>query len=449
MGDGRPPMGLAYISAYLEKFGHETKIVDLYHFGGDHESERQSQKVTATICHIIDYDKPIDIFKEIEEYSPDFIGMYIGTVSWYRGTSLIKEIKRRYPNIPTMAGGPHANELPETLVDCFDYVVSGEGEMASLDIVEGRVTKKGVIRRPNIDDINKLPFPDFRHFIDKPYNWELEMFDNNIKPVLTLNSTRGCPFSCMFCGVANTKFRGISASNLIGHISTLVDTHGAQGIYFREDNFTVQPNRVEEFCDILISENMNISWSCETRVNNLSSRLIEKMARSGCVGLYIGVESGSERMLSYIRKGEKRKDFIEKFPIIHANGITTYTTWIYGMPSETEEDRKLNDEFIEKLNPTTADTFVYLGIPGSDFYKILDHSQLYEFKEESGVLYPPGHLTLARSVYGSSDPRVEYIESLYEKHGVKAGKAEPYYIPNQVYNKLKTTKIRNQLSERA
>ena len=250
----------------------------------------------------------------------------------------------------------------------------------------------------------------------------------------------------MFCGVANTKFRGIEARSLTNYIGGLVDQYGAQGIYFREDNFTVQPKRVADFCDALISEGINISWACESRVNNLSSKLIEKMAKAGCVGLYIGVESGSERMLKYMRKGENRKDFIDKMPIIHANGITTYTTWMYGLPSETKEDRDGTDRFIEELNPTTADTFVYLGVPGSDFYKILDHTKQYEHKEKNGIIYPPGFLNLARRVYGSDDPRVEYTEMIYEENKVKAQEVEPYYITNSVYQDLKTKKIRSQLS---
>ena len=447
MGDGRPPMGLAYVSAYLEKFGHETKIVDLYHFGGGHERENTNLKATATICHIIRNQDPIDVFDEIETYQPDFIGMYMGTISYYRGVALIKEIKNKYPNISTMVGGPHAIELPESLSDYFDYVVCGEGEIAALDIIEERIKTKGILRgTERVDDINELPLPDFRHFIDKPYNWQLEMFDNNIKPVVTLNSTRGCPFSCMFCGVANTKFRAINAVNLVNYISDLVSKYGAQGIYFREDNFTVQPKRVEEFCDILISENINISWACETRVNNLPPKLIEKMAKSGCVGLYIGIESGSEKMLKYMRKGESRKDFIEKIPIIHSNGITSYTTWVYGLPSETEEDRQMTRRFIDQLNPTTADTFVYLGMPGSDYYKILTNTKQYELKESNGIFYPPGWLALAKEVYGEADPRVHYAEKLYETHKIKPGAADPYYIDNSVYHSLKTTKIRDQLS---
>ena len=447
MGDGRPPMGLAYVSAYVEDFGHETKIVDLYHFGGGHKDEEaHALKASATISHIIKNDTVFDIVAEIDRYKPDYIGMYLGTISFYEGTALARSIRQRYPDIPTMVGGPHAIECPETLVEYFDYVVCGEGERAVLDIIEGRVKEKGVIRRDNIDDIDTLPLPDFRHFIDRPYNWQLEMFENDIKPVITINSTRGCPFACMFCGVANTRFRGISAPRLVRYISDLQSKHGAQGIYFREDNFTVQPKRVEQFCEILISDNVNVSWACESRVRNLSARLIEKMARAGCVGLYIGVESGSPRMLEYMKKGETREDFIEAMPILHANGVTTYTTWVYGLPTETEADRAASDEFIETLNPTTADTFVYLGQPGSDFYKMLDETKTYEFKEDNGIFYVPGFLPLARRVYGENDPRVEFVTNLYEKNKIKPGPPDPYYIEDSVYRALATKKVRAQLS---
>jgi radical SAM superfamily enzyme YgiQ (UPF0313 family) len=346
-----------------------------------------------------------------------------------------------------MVGGPHAIELPETLTPYFDYVVCGEGERAAMDIIEGKA-EKGIVRRDNIDDINLLPLPDFRHFIHKPYNWELEMFENEIKPVITINSTRGCPFSCMFCGVANTKFRGIDADRLVGYIDGLVSKYGAEGIYFREDNFTVQPKRVEKFCDLLISENLNINWACESRVNNLSPKLIEKMAKSGCVGLYIGAESGSERMLKYMRKGETREDFIEKLPIIHANGMTSYTTWVFGLPSETEEDRDHTRRFIDLLKPTTADTFVFLGQPGSDYYKMIDATKSYEFKERNGLFYIPGFIPLAKQVYGENDPRVEFVEALYEKNKVKPGPLEPYYIDEELYRQLATKKVRSQLSEK-
>ena len=119
-----------------------------------------------------------------------------------------------------------------------------------------------------------------------------------------------------------------------------------------------------------------------------------------------------------MRKGETREDFIEKMPIIHASGMTTYTTWVFGLPSETEKDRDDTRRFIEDLNPTTADTFVFLGQPGSDYYKMIDATQSYEFKERNGLFYVPGFIPLAKQVYGENDPRVEFVETLYEKNKI-------------------------------
>ena len=170
------------------------------------------------------------------------------------------------------------------------------------------------------------------------------------------------------------------------------------------------------------------------------------MAKAGCVGLYIGVESGSERMLKYMKKGETKKDFIEKIPIIHASGMTTYTTWVFGLPSETEEDRSETERFIDLIKPTTADKFVYLGQPGSDFYKMLDATKNYELKEKNGLFYVPGFLPLAKRVYGENDPRVEFVENLYEKNKVKPGPLKPYYVDESLYRDLATKKVRKQLS---
>jgi len=171
------------------------------------------------------------------------------------------------------------------------------------------------------------------------------------------------------------------------------------------------------------------------------------MAKSGCVGLYIGIESGSEKMLAYMKKGERREHFIEKIPIIMANGMATYTTWVYGLPSETENDRYESDKFIELLKPTIADTFVYLGQPGSDFYKMLNSAKTYEFKEKNGLFYVPGFIHLAKRVYGVNDPRVLFVENLFEKNKIKPRPLEPYYIKESIYKDLATLKVRAQLSE--
>jgi len=102
------------------------------------------------------------------------------------------------------------------------------------------------------------------------------------------------------------------------------------------------------------------------------------MSTAGCCGLYIGVESGSPRMLDYVAKQETVDDFLEKFPILHDNGIKTYTTWIFGLPTETRDDRSRSDELLAKLKPTSYDRFVYIGIPKSVIYSQLDEAKEYD-----------------------------------------------------------------------
>ena len=126
--------------------------------------------------------------------------------------------------------------------------------------------------------------------------------------------------------------------------------------------------------------------------------------------------------------------------------MTSYTTWVFGLPTETEEDRNYTRRFIDLLKPTTADTFVFLGQPGSDYYKMLDATKTYEFKERNGLFYVPGFIPLAKQVYGENDPRVEFVETLYEKNKVKPGPLEPYYIDESLYKQLATKKVRSQLS---
>src|SRR3989338_132676 len=374
-GDNRAPQGLGTVAAYLERAGHQYVIVDLYAFSWkfrgvqtniespwrkkeDRSGLNWSRTMTGDLqtregharggFNQNNSDGTIalgtDLDEVIREFQPDIIGMYIHTMSFDTAVELSSALKQAYPEIPQMCGGPHPSVLPETIPPSFDYVVSGEGEGVILNIVEGRETRRLVpgIQVP-LEQMDTLPWPDLNHFWSKPYNWGLKLYGHGeIHPTVSLNTSRGCPFPCKFCGVqevSGARFRAISSQRIFEHIVRLVEQYGVKGIYFREDNFTVNPKRVDELCDLIISSGVKIQWACESRVNRLTPRSVEKLARAGCVGLYVGVESGSDRVLTLMAKLESRSDFIEKFPILHANGIRTYTTWIYGSPGELPAGR--------------------------------------------------------------------------------------------------------------
>jgi len=454
-GDNRAPQGLGYVASALERRGHSVKIVDLYAFSWFYNNqaaknkspwrkyqdkttgrnwarrERMSGDLTtlekdsrggfAQNNSDGTIDINTDLKKEIDDFSPDYIGMYIHTMSFDAGTALAREIKADYPTIPLMCGGPHPSVLSDTIPDFFDYVVVGEGEDAIVRIVEGEA-KNRIQMGSRVSAMDEMPWPNLDHFWDLPYNWGLKLYGHEeIYPTVSLNTSRGCPFPCKFCGVqdvSGAKYRYISAEKIAEHIVFLKSNYGIKGIYFREDNFTVSLKRVEKLCEILINEKIDIQWACESRVNKLTPTLIEKMALSGCVGLYVGVESGSDRMLNLMKKLETRADFEEKFPILHSSGISTYTTWIYGAPHEAPEDRRENDSLIDIIKPTTVDAFIYMGIPISNWYREIDASGDFEFKDKNGFLYPNGYLGFTKELYGDADPRVEYVERLYQENNV-------------------------------
>jgi len=409
-GDGRPPLGLSYLAEHARRHGHDAKVVDLFHFGGG-----KMGKIITVNSEVSELEHKIDLWDEIDSYKPDFVGFYVGIISFHVIQTLIKEVRKRYPNITLLGGGPYISENTSIINNLFDHVVVGEGEHALVDILNGKVSEH-VIQGTQVTNLDDLYLPNYDDFCDKPYNWRMNIFDKSLKKTYTINSTRGCPFQCRFCCVSNRKFRSVSSIKLVEYISNLKSKYNVDSIYFREDNFTVNKKRVKEFCNLMIENKINLPWACETRVKNLDNNLVELMAESGFIGAYVGVESGSNRMLSYMKKGETVQDFTDRFPVLHANGINTYTTWIYNLPTETKEDRYLSKKLAEKIKPNVIDNMVFLAIPGSNFYNMVNESGEYEFKEESGVIYTNGFLSMANIIW--NDDRCEYVSRVYEKNGV-------------------------------
>jgi len=195
----------------------------------------------------------------------------------------------------------------------------------------------------------------------------------------------------------------------------MIKTYGAKGIYFREDHFTLNKNRVVEFCNLLLKKNIKIDWFCESRVDNLNNLEYQKlMSKAGCRALYIGVESGSPRMLEFYKKGETVEQFIESFKISKKAGIKTYASFVVGFPTETEKDIKLTNELIERIKPDFYSKNIFLGIPGSELYDYLKENKLYEYEDSSGILYPKGYLKNVKKYYNNS----RYYK-VYDRNGNK------------------------------
>jgi radical SAM superfamily enzyme YgiQ (UPF0313 family) len=418
-GCGRPPQGLGYIAALLEQNGHETEIVDLYTFGGE------GVVGDSTKIQSIGMQLDIDLDYKIKSFEPDYIGMYISTLTHINAYDMSNRLAKDYPHIPQVCGGPHVTLFPESVPDTFAYAVTGAGEYVMLNIVErnplgGQRNSNGVfvIDGGYVSSINlkRLPWPDYDKFINLPYNFSLEEFGID-EDALILNTSRGCPFRCTFCAgkYVHPKYSCNTGFNVAAQMHKLYDKYGIKNFYFREDNFTASPKRLDEFCDVLLltSNRAKFKWVCESRAKRLTPAVVEKMAKAGCVGLYIGCESGSDRVLKLMHKMETVEDYRTVFPILKANGINTYTTWMFGYPGETALDAHATLTLSEELEPTSADYFIFIGIPKSIAYNRMDSTGDYEYKDKYGFIFPHGYLDKATGLYGYNDPKVKYVREAY------------------------------------
>jgi radical SAM superfamily enzyme YgiQ (UPF0313 family) len=322
----RPPHGIGFLYSILKRAGADIEIFDRY-------------------CG--NYNWPVDNFKSF-----DFVGIYCASVCRNDFLSVIDKVD----NESIAVGGPHASLFEEDFSDKVKYIVKGEAEKIILDLVCGNLKEK-VIKTDRLEneELDKLPRFPFDIFIERKdlYVWDFP-FDKLISPVFTLNTSRSCPFDCSFCStrkIWGRKYTYMSPERVYEDILYCISL-GAKGIYFREDNFTVVNKRVESLCNMLLENNISIKWACETRVDTIDERLVKLMAESGCIGLYIGVEHLSQRMLDIFNKRVTVEQIIKCFEWAHKYKISTAASLIRNHPEETIVDRELLADRLSIIRPT-------------------------------------------------------------------------------------------------
>lgn len=377
------PVGIGFLISVLRDRDHKVFFIDQY----------LAPKNKLTLNFLINN-------------NIDFIGISLNTICFASAKSLLFTIQnwreRGKWGGKIIVGGPHTTVALETIPGFVDFVIQGEGEKAIIDIIDNRL-KSRVIRSPRIKDLDSLPPPAWDFFVKLPYDFSCKWFKE--KPVFNMNTSRGCPFRCTFCSVGSIwgkEYTFFSAKRIIEDIRYLIKRYGAKGIYFREDNFTFNKIRTIEFCELLLKENLNIKWACETRVDTLNKNLLQLMYKSGCRGLYIGVESGVQRLLNLMSKGITLEQIENTFKWCNEIGIPTYASFITGLPTETEKERKETIEYAEKINPAMYAINIFVGIPRGPLYEYVLNNKLYEYIDDVGLVYLKGHDKLVDRFYSGN-----------------------------------------------
>lgn len=317
-----------------------------------------------------DYPDPDLIIEKIKEENAFLAGFYSTTENIYRTLKCINFIKKSFPELIIILGGPHGTVTDKELMEKeknIDIIVRNEGEETILDLAKFFIDRNGnldgikgityrekdlIIRnpdRPFIENLDSLPIPD-RDLLYEP----IKTFDKLYPRIIT---GRGCPFKCAFCyeGMSGNKYRMRSAENVIEEIDYILERGEIRYIRFLDDTFTVNPRRTMKICNALrerSKEGKNFMWFAEGRVDVLSKnpRLLYAMSLSGIANIQLGVECADQKILDLYEKNITLRQIEEVVYLCSQALIPSISiNFILGGPFESKETIKKNLEFIEKL----------------------------------------------------------------------------------------------------
>ncbi len=327
------PFYMGCTAALLEKSNHEVCVVDAL-------AERLSDE---------------EFFSRVKEFDPDFILAETHTPSYNNDREYMKELKEKFPKTKLILAGPHATALPEQVLKetgkFVDYIITGEYEHLTLDVVEGR-EKGPVVRLKEAKDMNDIPWPARHLFKMELYN---EVFCRDF-PNMQLMASRGCPFRCSYCNIyqmtAGRKQRTRKVDDVIEEIRHIVNEYNPKEIYFDDDNIDATASWLNELMDAKIKageqdKKMKIHFTCMGHVN-IKPELLDKMRQAGCVGIKFGIESTDNEVLKRLGKGMTKEMAIRTIEHCRKIGIKTHLTFCIGLPGDNEKTVKETMEFAQK-----------------------------------------------------------------------------------------------------
>ena len=393
VGVSSPPLGLAYIASVLRQ-NPEVKIID-------------SNILNYTIG---------DVEEELRSFNPDVVGITSVTPSIYEAYKVAETAKKVRDDCTVVLGGPHATFMPrQTMEECkyIDIIVRGEGEETTKELIEN-IEKgaslnevKGITFREKNEIIDAEPRPFIKNIDDIPFPSRdllpMHLYKFNGVKYTTMLTSRGCPFKCSFCSSSRLfggYWRERSPENVLEEMKIIYEEYNIRNIEFMDDTFTLNQERAEKICDEIIKQGWDISWGASSRVDTLSKKLVEKMKKAGCWILFLGIESGSQKILDTIGKRITLEQVKKAVKILKDAGIQVLGSFILGFLQDTTKTIKETIKFAKSLNLDYAEFSVLTPYPGTP---------IFDYAKKNSML-----LTENWSKYTAIEPIVK-IEGASEK----------------------------------
>lgn len=368
------PLGLAYLSAFLNKY-HDVTI-------RDYNGSPFRQSISCFL-------------KDVKKIKPDIVAISFNSFNRAGAYHIIKQIKRINRKTFVVLGGVHASALFDQLFDYFseyiDFIICGEGEKSLLSLadalsnntdyrnISGLVYRNGqkkIVANPVSDivhNLDDLPLPDFSYAAD-----EIKR-----KKTAFLITSRGCPVNCMFCSTSSfwgQKVRMNSPQRIMDEVE-MVKRLGAKYLFFHDDTFNLGISRTIEIAGML--KTMNVEYAVQCRVKPVNDEMIAALVDSGCKHISWGVESLSDKILEKINKNISKEEARCAFETCapYSDKLTTSAYCCVGIPGETENTIKETVDYMNKYIKSTQG-------PGASMLYILPGTRLYQDLVRNGRFNP-------------------------------------------------------------
>jgi len=298
---------------------------------------------------------------------------------------IIQFIKKYNSKVKIVVGGPfiYSQTLindEETLGYIFQalgadfYIVSMEGEYALSNII------KEVKTNQNYNSIDNIYYLDNGEYIKTGVSQE----DNKLKENLIdwslfgdkgelvyLRTSKSCPFNCSFCGFPQRagKYRYVDIEVVENMLDEIAKVGTVKSVHFIDDTFNIPNERFKDILKMMIRKKYDFKWSSFLRCQFVDDETVKLMKESGCEGVFLGIESGSDIILKNMNKQVRKSDFLRGIELLHKYDITFLENFIIGFPGETDETVQETLDFIKETKPPFYRVQLWYCDPITPIYK--------------------------------------------------------------------------------
>ena len=463
IGQPYAPLGTLYAASVMRQNGYQVALFD------------------TMFAH-----QPEEVIIPLEKIQPDFFVIYDDGFNYLTKMCLtnmreaafrmIRLAKERGCTV-IVSGSDATDRFAMYLDEGADFILMGEAELTLLELINSIQKNKTdfstiqglafihnnslvtTARRNVMKELDQLPFPAWDIVDMEPYRqcWlkHAGYFSMN------MGTTRGCPFKCNWCAkpIYGNRYNTRSPKNVVDELKMLQKKYNFDHIWFCDDIFGLKPSWIKSFADLIEKENVTFKFKMQGRVDLLlEENNIKDLARAGCENIWMGAESGSQKILDAMDKGTTVRQIFEATALLKKNNIRPSFFIQFGYPGETKEDIKKTIAMINTLLPYEIGISVSYPLPGTVFYEKVK-SQL---KEKTNWTDSDEMALMFRNTYHPAFYKQlhRYVHKSYRKHlsfenwrqlftnpvrsnfaTLKKALSGLYYVPSAFIEKIKLRQL--------